>query len=79
MADPVFPHTPNRATFAKDRAAAGVPELDGRQRPVGFHSLRRGFASLLYAAKAPEATMCSGCVQASPYFSMTLRGTTRKN
>ena len=57
VADPVFPHTPNRATFAKDRAAAGVPELDGRQRPVGFHSLRRGFASLLYAAKAPEATI----------------------
>lgn len=46
--DPIFPKKPNKGTFALDREAAGIPELDGRQRRCGPHSCRKSLATWLY-------------------------------
>lgn len=55
--DRVFPQVPNRHTFARDRIAAGIPELDGRGRRVGIHSLRKAWATMLYDTGASEAVI----------------------
>ena len=55
--DPVFPESSNRATWIKDRIAAGIPEVDGRGRRCGLHSLRKAFCTMLYATGASDATI----------------------
>lgn len=55
--DPVFPRKPNKGTFALDRQAAGIPELDGRQRRCGPHSCRKSLATWLYDAGVSSAVI----------------------
>lgn len=55
--DPVFPHVSNKGTFAADRVAAGIPELDARQRRCGLHSARKSLATWLYNAGVSDAVI----------------------
>ena len=55
--DPVFPHTSNKGTFAVDRVAAGIPELDGRQRRCGLHSARKSLATWLFNLGVSDAVI----------------------
>lgn len=55
--DPVFPRKPNKGTFALDREAAGIPELDSRQRRCGLHSCRKSLATWLYNAGVSSAVI----------------------
>lgn len=49
----VFPWVPTRASFAADRALAGIAETDARGRSYSMHSARKWFATTLTAQGVP--------------------------
>jgi integrase len=52
--DPVFPVTPNKATFAQDREAAGIPFEDYRGRKFTPHAARKFYSTFLTGAGVSE-------------------------
>lgn len=52
--DPVFPIIPNKATFAQDREAAGIPFEDYRGRKFTPHAARKFYSTFLTGAGVSE-------------------------